>query len=116
MIHALVRMEAELHVPTLSREALAESAYQAMRHGLQARLLDDHGTAVRAVTLARQRLLQVKPFARELGVDGAIDEVARILREGNGADLQRAAYARGGMPAVLQQLVAETSGCEVQAA
>jgi carboxylate-amine ligase len=107
LIHSLARMEAEWEVPTLSREALAESTYQATRHGLSARLLDDRGATVRASTLARQRLLQVKPFARELGADGALEEIRRILREGNGADRQRAAYARGGLPAVLAQLVEE---------
>jgi hypothetical protein len=33
------------------------------------------------------------------------------VREGNGADRQRAAHANGGIPAVLDQLAAETQVC-----
>ncbi len=33
----------------------------------------------------------------------------RLLREGNGADRQRAAHARGGMAAMLTLLVDETA-------
>jgi glutamate---cysteine ligase / carboxylate-amine ligase len=38
------------------------------------------------------------------------DGIERILRDGNGADRMRAAYAAGGMPGVLSRLVEETLG------
>ena len=44
---------------------------------------------------------------RELGSGDALEGIERILAEGNGADRQRAAHARGGMPALLDLLVAE---------
>ena len=44
---------------------------------------------------------------RELGSADALEGIERILAEGNGADRQRAAHARGGMPALLDLLVAE---------
>ena len=45
--------------------------------------------AAEAIAIARGTL-------RERGADGALEEVERILREGNGADRMRAAYARAG--------------------
>ena len=48
-----------------------------------------------------------RPHARELGAEDALEEVERILREGNGADRMRARHASGGMAAVLSGLVAE---------
>ncbi|MDX6722746.1 MAG: glutamate---cysteine ligase / carboxylate-amine ligase, partial [Solirubrobacteraceae bacterium] len=55
----------------------------------------------------RATLELARPFARELGDADALSGVERILAEGNGADRQRAAHARGGMEAVLELLVAE---------
>jgi gamma-glutamyl:cysteine ligase YbdK (ATP-grasp superfamily) len=49
------------------------------------------------------------PYARELGADAALEEVERILVEGNGAARRRAAFARGGMAEVLADLVQETA-------
>ncbi len=45
----------------------------------------------------------------ELGSADALEEIERILTEGGGADRQRAAHARGGMPALLDGLVAEAA-------
>ena len=49
-----------------------------------------------------------RPFARDLGSEDAFDGIDRILAEGNGADRQRAAFARGGMAAALELLVTES--------
>jgi hypothetical protein len=43
------------------------------------------------------------------GEDPALDGVERILVDGGGAGRQRAAHARGGMPALLGFLVDETA-------
>jgi carboxylate-amine ligase len=58
---------------------------------------------------ARATIRLARPHARELGSQDALEELGRLLREGNGADRQRAAHARGGMPAVLALLVGETA-------
>jgi gamma-glutamyl:cysteine ligase YbdK (ATP-grasp superfamily) len=59
-------------------------------------------------TIARATLELARPYARELGSDAALEGIERILSEGNGAFRQRQAFAAGGMPAVLAELVAET--------
>jgi glutamate---cysteine ligase / carboxylate-amine ligase len=84
-----------------SREALEESSFRAARDGIAATLL--HDGALRPVPE-----LVVAALDR-IGNDPALDEVVRILNEGAGADRQRAAHARGGMPAVLELLAAETA-------
>jgi len=39
----------------------------------------------------------------------ALEEIERILRDGNGADRMRAAHAEGGMPRVLHRLIEESA-------
>jgi glutamate---cysteine ligase / carboxylate-amine ligase len=105
LIHAVARMEAEVPSPPYhSRDAVGEACYQATRYGLDAKLLDDAGSRRPARALARGLLRRVAPFARELGCDAALGGVERILREGNGADLQRMVNARGGTHSVLTWL------------
>jgi hypothetical protein len=41
--------------------------------------------------------------------DPELEGVERIVRDGNGADRQRAAHARGGMPALLRYLAEATT-------
>ena len=83
-------------------QAIAWSWFRASRDGL-------------AATIAhRGELVPVPEAAREtlatLGRDDpALDGIQRILVEGNGADRQRAAYARGGMPGLLRFLADETA-------
>jgi glutamate---cysteine ligase / carboxylate-amine ligase len=93
----------------LDREPIEESVFQATSHGLAARLYDDGrlrpvpDLANEAVDLARSRL-------REAGLaEEPLDEIARILSDGGGADRQRRAHAEGGMDAVLELLVRETA-------
>jgi carboxylate-amine ligase len=104
LVHGLARAAAEAPVPAggwSAREALMESSFRAARDGLGATLLYEN--ALRPVPeIARAALARA-------GDDPALDEVQRILRDGGGADRQRAAFARGGMPAVLDLLVAETA-------
>jgi carboxylate-amine ligase len=102
-------MEAERPSPTPSQEVLAECSYQATRYGLRARLLDDNGIQVPAEALARWRLAQAAPFARELDAESALLGVERILSEGNGADRQRLAFRRGGFAQLLRQVAGETA-------
>lgn len=85
-----------------------ESSFRAARDGLDATLW--YEDALRPVVeIAREAIQLARPYARELGSEGALEEVERILVEGNGAIRQRAASERGGMPAMLRDLVRETT-------
>jgi len=107
LVHALARRGVEERGPWVEREVLMESSFRAARDGLYATLW--HDGALRPVPeIARATLELARPYARELGSDAALEGIERILVEGNGAFRQRAAFASGGMQAVLAELVAET--------
>jgi carboxylate-amine ligase len=111
LVHALAARAAHddpagrTHTP---REALVEASFAAHRDGLDARLPLD-GTLRPAREVIRATLALARPFARDLGGEDALEGIERILADGNGADRQRAAFARGGMPAVLALLVDEAA-------
>ena len=90
LVHGLARhyAEAEPVVPT-TREALAESAFRATRDGLRAELWS--GTALRPVTALAEEAASLA------GVE--LDVTA------NGADAQRESFRRGGIDAVVADLV-----------
>ncbi len=94
----------------LCREALEESYFQAGRHGLDARLLTDDETAMPARKVATQVLGEVAPYARELGNEEALEQIARIVHEGNGADEQRRTHSDRGLDGLLRDLVARSRG------
>ncbi len=109
LIQALAALE--IDAPTsseLHREALEESYYQAGRHGLEARLMIASGEARPAREVATAALAAARPYAEELGGGAGLDEIDRILADGNGAERQRAAGAEGGIGAVLERLAKET--------
>jgi len=108
LVHALARREAERRGAWPAREAIVEASFAAHRDGLDARLPLD-GTLRPAREVVRATLDRARPHAREIGAEAELEEVERILAEGNGADRQRAAHARGGMPEVLRTLVAEAA-------
>jgi carboxylate-amine ligase len=108
-VHALAAREAQ--APPRSawtpREALVEASFAAHRDGLDARLpLDGALRPAREVIAAT--LEAARPFASDLGSEDALEGIERILAGGNGADRQRAAFARGGMAAMLELLVRES--------
>ncbi|HWI73584.1 MAG TPA: YbdK family carboxylate-amine ligase, partial [Baekduia sp.] len=111
LIHALARAAAEAPVPSggwSPREALMESSFRAARDGTGATLLYDN--ALRPVPeIAAAAIARAAPFTDDAE---ALAEIARIAREGAGADRQRAAFARGGMRAVLELLAAETAATD----
>ena len=107
LVHALARRAAEEHGPWEHRDVLTESSFRAARDGLDATLW--HDGALRPVPeIARAAVQLAMPYARELGSDGALEEIERMLVDGNGAVRRRAAFARGGMAEVLADLVDET--------
>jgi carboxylate-amine ligase len=115
LVHGLARAAAEDPRRTWTpREVLMESSFRAARDGLGATLL--HDGALRPVAeVARAAVARAQPFARELGSADALGFVERLLAEGGGADRQRAAHARGGMPALLRHLAAETAAGPAEA-
>ncbi|HXS48447.1 MAG TPA: YbdK family carboxylate-amine ligase [Solirubrobacterales bacterium] len=92
----------------LSREALEESYFQAASHGLEAEILLDAEAPEPARQVLRRMLDSVRPYARELGSDAALEEIERILRDGNGADDQRRVHRELGMDGLLDYLAERT--------
>jgi carboxylate-amine ligase len=89
-------------------EALMESSFRAGRDGLEATVYTNG--AVRPVReLAAEAIADARPFARDAGSEAALEEIERILREGNGAVRALAAFERGGMAAALGHLADETA-------
>ncbi|HYZ29539.1 MAG TPA: YbdK family carboxylate-amine ligase [Thermoleophilaceae bacterium] len=104
LVHGIACNVADHGGPAPSaREALAESAFRATRDGVQATVWSE-GRLRPLAELAAEAVALAKPYAGD-----AVEDVMRIVREGNGADRQRAAFQRGGMPHVLSELVAETA-------
>lgn len=108
--HCLVKLEADRaqeRIPT--REALAESCFQASRHGLDATLLDREVQPVPARELALRLVEEASAIAGQLRCEHELAQVERIVRSGNGADLQRRAHEIGGMSGLLEMLEEQTS-------
>jgi carboxylate-amine ligase len=109
LVHCLVYHEALVADPSdPAKELVDEATFHAIRDGLDARL--SLGGPIQHVQgLARQALDLAFGYAPALACTGALRAVERLLADGNGADRQRRAFANGGIDAVLDQLVAETS-------
>jgi glutamate---cysteine ligase / carboxylate-amine ligase len=115
LVHALARWAAEQRGPWERRQVLMESSFRAARDGLDATLWHN-GALCPAVDVARATVELARPHAVELGSDAALEEIERLLIEGNGATLQRAAYARGGLPALFAHLERETAQLDAASA
>jgi carboxylate-amine ligase len=108
LVQGLARWAVEQRGPWEDRQVLMESSFRAARDGLDATLW--HQGALRpAAEVTRATLELVRPYAAELGSEGALEEIERLLAEGNGAARQREAFRHGGLRAVLARLVDETS-------
>jgi carboxylate-amine ligase len=117
LIHCLARIEAERDQDEIpSREALAESSFQATRHGLAANLLSRDGESVPAAELAAETLELAATVAGDLGCRQELEQVETILAEGGGADLQRRVHEEEGMDGLLAYLVEETARLEPEPA
>jgi glutamate---cysteine ligase / carboxylate-amine ligase len=88
---------------TAPEQALHWSSFRAARDGLDAEIyLDGSPRPLREVA---------EEVLRRIGADAdpELDGIKRIVREGGGADRQRAAFAEGGMPALLRYLADGTA-------
>jgi carboxylate-amine ligase len=109
LIQALAAKEIDRPgAPGLAREAIEESYFQAERYGLGSRLMVDEGTATPARDVARTTLAAARPYAEQLGGAGALEEIERILSDGNGADRQRRVHEEKGMEGLLAYLAEQT--------
>ncbi len=109
LIQALAAKEIDRPgAPGLAREAIEESYFQAERYGLEARLMVDESTAAPAPEVARGTLEEARPYAADLGGEGALEEIERIIAEGNGADRQRRIHGERGMESLLSDLAERT--------
>jgi carboxylate-amine ligase len=87
---------------------LAESKWQAVRHGLDATVVREGRCGPLADEILRT-LEELAPAADELGSASQLARVERIVREGTGADRQLAVYAESGdIGAVARSIVEET--------
>jgi carboxylate-amine ligase len=110
LVHCLVRVEAERDQSGIpAREALAESSFQATRHGLDAQLLDAHCESRPAREVGREAVELAGIVAGELGCETELSHIDVILEHGSGADLQRQIHAKEGMRGLLAYLVARTA-------
>ena len=82
-------------------QALHWSSFQAARDGLGAEIYFDGGPHP-------LREVATRVLAELEADDPELEAVTRILRDGNGADRQRAAHERGGMPGLLRYLADAT--------
>ena len=94
LARAIVRRAVEEPVRDGAPEqALHWSSFRAARDGLDAEIYNDGGLQPLREVAGR--------VVAALGehADPELEGIERIIREGNGADRQRAAHERGGMPA-----------------
>jgi glutamate---cysteine ligase / carboxylate-amine ligase len=95
-VQALVKLYSEAYnagqpLPAYHRILTSENKWLAIRHGLEAPLIDlATGSRIRvsAARLVRRTLRDIEPHARELGSDRELEGINRILLDGSGAEEQ----------------------------
>jgi carboxylate-amine ligase len=92
LVKQLIDQVEEGHPPTrYNRMLLAENKWLAARYGLDAPLMDlaqDRRVKMPARTLARRRLRELRPIARELGCSKQLSRIEFICDKGSGAQRQ----------------------------
>ena len=85
------------------QHALRAAMWRAARYGLDGDLVDPNQRELRPATQVLRALVQAARPGLELtgDLDLVLEGVRRTLTDGNGAQRQRAAYARAGWPGVL---------------
>jgi carboxylate-amine ligase len=103
LVHGLALHEVASPSPAVDSGVLMESSFRAARDGLRATIWSD-GALHPVPDVARRAVL----LARRHADTPALDEVERIIADGNGADRQRAVHAREGMDGLVRWLAKET--------
>jgi glutamate---cysteine ligase / carboxylate-amine ligase len=112
LVHGLVLRAAEdlcdPVAPAVPTEVIDENCFRAARDGMDA-LLWDGERHRRARELVGDAVLRAQDGLENWGVTANLGPVKQILRDGNGADRQRSAYARAGERGLLAGLLTDTS-------
>ncbi|MET8224492.1 carboxylate-amine ligase [Streptomyces sp. NPDC004082] len=107
---ALAEAATGASAPECAPELLHGAMWHAARHGLSDTLIDPEGRRSRAGDVLCRLLQYVSPA---LDASGDTRDVAglvhRLLREGTGADRQRAALAQGGLRGVAELITGEST-------
>jgi glutamate---cysteine ligase / carboxylate-amine ligase len=97
------------------RTLIAENKWRAARYGLEAELVDlDHDRPRPAREAVRELLELAAPLAGQLGCEGDLSQVERLLERGTGAEEQRRAADGGGNLLAVARWVAEETVREVE--
>lgn len=93
----------------LSDDVLAVNDHRVTRHGLEARVVDTDGTMQPIRVVAARELAEVRATLAGDDLEGPLDAVEAMLRGPTEPDRQRRLVATGGMPALLEDLLARTA-------
>ena len=90
---------------------VAENKWRATRYGLDATFHDfATGRVTGARRAARDLVENLRPVSGDLGCEGELEGVLEILKQGSGADKQRAALAEhGSLTGVVEELIKGTA-------
>ncbi|MGW0186490.1 carboxylate-amine ligase [Streptomyces sp. NPDC003362] len=107
---ALAEAATDAPLPDCAPEFLRAVMWHATRHGLSGTLIDPSGTVRSAGDMVRALLRHIAAALEASGDTGRVTAlVNRLLRQGTGADRQRAALAAGGKRAVIDLIVGESA-------
>jgi carboxylate-amine ligase len=107
---ALAEAATDAPRPDRAPEFLRAAMWHATRHGLSGTLIDPGGTVRSAGDMVRALLRHIAAALEASGDTGRVTSlVHRFLRQGTGADRQRAAFAAGGPRAVIDLIVREST-------
>ncbi|MEV6614958.1 glutamate--cysteine ligase [Streptomyces sp. NPDC051051] len=96
--------------PDRAPELLQAAMWHAARHGLDDTLVDPNGDRRRAGDVLCGLLRHIAPALDAAGDTRQVTALLhRLLQDGTGADRQRAALAQGGMRAVIDLLIGEST-------
>jgi glutamate---cysteine ligase / carboxylate-amine ligase len=112
LVQGIARRAVEAPDPVdLSDDVLAVNDHRVARHGLDARVVDVDQSLRPIREVAGRVLAEVRAVLAPDGLDGPLDMVEAMLVGESEPDRQRRLVATGGMPALLDDLVART--CDV---
>ncbi|MFI8194879.1 glutamate--cysteine ligase [Streptomyces sp. NPDC085946] len=110
VLTALTETAAGAPAPDCPPELLQAAMWHAARHGLADTLVDPGGSSHRAGDVLYHLLKRIAPALDACGDTRQVSAlVHRLLRNGTGADRQRAALARGGLRAVTDLISAQST-------